>query len=665
MSLKVSNKKSVATQLMFIVFSLYCLVAVTVTIVHVVEEYRHTQQTIVNELKSYENIFGPLLGKGLWDLDRDQIEVVVQGLSQVPVIVGIRIEKLHEEKVQQLHGSEVLVAWPNDLTENNEGNVSLLDDAFSDLFFYSFPIKYVIFDEEHVLGKATLYSDASIVLNRVQLGFAFLIINALIKGVALWFIFFWVSKKILLRPLNILTDAISTVKFNTLSSFSIDLKTNKDNELASIERSFTSMVNELALAKQQIVDFNKTLESKVGERTSELLQAKEIAEVAVQVKSDFLANMSHEIRTPMNGVIGMLNLLTRTELNDKQERFLTHAQSSAESLLHIIKDILDFSKMEAGKLNIECVEFDLRVHATEFIEPMVLLAQEKGLTLMLDITALDDVIVKGDPNRLRQIYANLTNNAIKFTEKGEIVVRMSTSFLPGGQNEYVLLHVSIIDTGIGIADDKIGGLFDSFSQADTSTTREFGGAGLGLAIVKQLCGLMGGTVRVKSSLGKGSQFDIEFPIECVLKSLPNTNQQGLEKKGGKARDVVKHRVLVVEDKILNQEVVLCMLEGSGVDVEVCNNGLEAISMLTSSSLENPFTLIFMDCLMPEMDGYEATGRIRKGEAGDLYRTIPIVALTANAMKGDKEKCLQAGMDDYISKPLEVKSVLKMLAQWQK
>ncbi|OUR90065.1 hypothetical protein A9Q81_20150 [Gammaproteobacteria bacterium 42_54_T18] len=511
------------------------------------------------------------------------------------------------------------------------------------------------------MGKATLYSDASIILNRVQLGFSFLIINALIKGVALWFIFLWVSKRVLIQPLNILTDAISKVKFNTLSGFSVDLKTNKDNELASIERSFTSMVNELAVAKQQILDFNKTLECKVGERTSELQQAKEIAEVAVQVKSDFLANMSHEIRTPMNGVIGMLNLLKRTGLNDKQGRYLTLAESSAGALLHIINDILDFSKMEAGKLDIECVEFDLCAHATGFLEPMEMLAQEKGVVLKFDVAELDCVIVKGDPNRLRQIYANLINNAIKFTEKGEIVARMSASFLSDG---HVLLKVSIADTGVGIADDKIGGLFDSFSQADTSTTREFGGSGLGLAIVKQLCGLMGGIVRVTSSLGKGSQFDIELPFESVLNSKSTVNEQPFEQKEEEPQPVVKHHVLLVEDKVLNQEVVIYILEDSDINVEVCNNGLEAISTLTSS-LDNPFTLILMDCQMPKMNGYETTRRIREGEAGEIYKTIPIVAVTANAMKGDKETCLREGMDDYISKPLEVMSLIKVLDQWKK
>ncbi len=662
MSRKVFNKDSVATQLMVAVFSLYCLVAITVTLIHVVEEYRHTQKTIISELKTYENIFGPLLGRGLWDLDREQIADVVQGLSQVPVIVGVKIEKLHEGELQQLDGAGE-GAWSNGLTKKNVKYVSSGGDVFSDLFFYSFPIKYTIFGEDRVLGKATLYSDASIILNRVQLGFLFLIINALIKGVALWFIFLWVSKKILIEPLHILTDAIAKVKFNTLSNFSVDLKTNRDNELTSIERSFTSMVNALSLSKEQVLDFNKKLEFQVSERTSELLRAKEIAEIAVQIKSDFLANMSHEIRTPMNGVVGMLNLLTRTELEDKQARYLALAQSSADSLLVIINDILDFSKMEAGKLSIECVEFDLCAHAKEFVASMAVLAEEKGLSLRLDVTGLDNTMVKGDPNRLQQIYSNLTSNAIKFTDKGEVVFRVSASSIPGGQDEYVLLKVSVIDTGIGVAEDKVGLLFDSFSQADTSTTREYGGSGLGLAIVKQLCVLMGGVVRVTSCLGKGSQFDVEIPLECAFPFQSNIEQKSLgENEGG---DRISHHILLVEDNVVNQEVVLCLLENYGANIEVCDNGIEAIKTLTSSSSDNPFTLILMDCQMPGMDGYEATRRIRKGEAGDLYKTISIVAMTANAMKGDKEKCLESGMDDYLSKPLEMELMLKVLAKWQR
>jgi len=625
-SKKILPKRSVATQLMLVVFSLYCLVAITVTLIHVVEEYRYTQQTIAEELKSYENIFGSLLGKALWDLDRDQIAGLVHGLSEVPVIVGVKIERLHDGALEVLNTKGLVV---------NTGSVITDTGSFS----YNFPIKYSIFGESHTLGQATLYSDSSVIFNRVQLGFTFLIINALIKGIALWFIFLWVSKKILLRPLSILTDAISNVRFDTLSSFKIDLKTKRENELTSIEQSFNYMVKELENAKQQVLDFNKKLEKQVNKRTSELRVAKDIAETAVQVKSDFLANMSHEIRTPMNGVMGMMNLLTRTELSEKQQNYVKIAQSSASSLLHIINEILDFSKIESGKLDIECIEFDLSAHAVECIEPMALLAQEKGIELILDITELDNALVKGDPGRLRQIYSNLVSNAIKFTEKGEIVVRLTAEPLPGDSQNILLLKGSITDTGIGISQDKIEHLFDAFSQEDTSTTRRFGGTGLGLAIVKQLCGLMGGTTRITSTLGKGSRFDIELPFELISQTPPQLPSVNLQSAN----------ILIVDDNVTHSLVLHDQLTRWGGVVTQAHNGQSARSLLESAILTGSlFKVAIIDMHMPDMDGIKLGKRIKEDKR---FEHIPLIIMTSMIDKGDSSYFADLGFSANIYKPV--------------
>jgi len=531
-------------------------------------------------------------------------------------------------------------------------------------------------------------------------------------------------------------------------------------------------------------------------------QALDVANESLKLKSEFLASMSHEIRTPMNGVIGMLGLLEQSELTAQQRHQLNLANSSAHSLLSLINDILDFSKIEAGKLSLELIDFDIQHELSVLVESMAYRAQEKGLELILDVTGVYVRVVRGDPGRLRQVIANLIGNAIKFTEQGEIVVNVSTREVAGR----VLFICDVIDTGIGIAASKIGGLFESFSQVDATTTRKYGGTGLGLAIVKQLCALMDGDVSVKSSLGKGSTFTVTanlkasnmsdisvpqiniagtpilivddnetnlavltaqlqiwgadvtsarngeealevvenkaqiFAVALLDMKMPQMNgvelgkrlkrhpygkdmkliimtsleQPGdteyfgklgfsgyfpkpvttadlhdalalvIENKNEIAQlkplitthnlQVVRHRpwesntlsgarVLIVEDNRVNQAVLLGILANLHAETDVAVNGIDALDKLNQSSHDLPFQLVIMDCQMPEMDGYETTKEIRRGSAGDRYSTIPIIALTANAMRGDRERCLEAGMNDYIAKPVDAEVVNGTLLKW--
>lgn len=394
----------------------------------------------------------------------------------------------------------------------------------------------------------------------------------------------------------------------------------------------------------------------------ELEQAKIQAEAAMKSKGDFLANMSHEIRTPMNGVLGMLSSVLNTRLSKKQAHYVGLAQKSAESLLSLINDILDFSKVDAGKLELESVKFDLIVMLNEFSASMADMIGEKGIDFRLDVSKIEQGCVKGDPNRLRQILTNLVSNAIKFTQEGFILIDVSLE----DKDDQFECVIRVQDSGIGIESEKLALLFEAFTQADSSTTRRFGGTGLGLAIVKQLCQLMDGEIRVTSEKGKGSCFVVKVKLDHPDTPCQNHDVKSKEKyisRGELRKDQCfsGNKVLLVEDNFINQEVAKEQLQQLLLDADVASNGLEAIHLLKKQN-SIQYELILMDCQMPEMDGYQATQAIREA-VGEYYQSIPIVALTANAMKGDKDKCIKAGMDDYISKPMDLAELYAVLKQY--
>tara|TARA_Y100000590_G_scaffold323369_1_gene366592 strand:- start:302852 stop:304693 length:1842 start_codon:yes stop_codon:yes gene_type:complete len=600
--------------------------AIFVTAVQLYLEFKQTKRDIKADMQSIGTTFDKSLTDAVFNYNDQLISSILLGIEKNNIVTGAL---LLDEKGQKIESKGELKA------KEKEG--------FSEKHY---SVTYPVLKENEgktiQIGTLKIYSSHKVVIQRVKYGFLLILINSLIKTAFLWLVMVYFLNKYLSKPLIKMSQGLEELDSQKLKPLSLEY--DYKNEFSFFKDSFNRLIEKISQLHSKIKTENEKLEERVAHRTKNLEQANEEILKLAKTKSDFLANVSHEIRTPMNGLIGMMELLDSGSLSKEQEEQVAVAKSCAENLLVIVNDVLDISKIESGKIDLENEYFDLHNCLKEAFSISEYAAKSKGIELILNISDDTPEVLKGDVTRFKQIILNFLTNAIKFTSKGKVELQSKK------MNNRI--EFSVIDTGIGISKEAQKEIFEEFSQADNSITRRFGGTGLGLSIAKKLAQLMDGEIAVESSEGEGSRFTFRYPYKEADSTFCLLDIKKKEDLKSDSSPSFK-KILVVDDNTVNQKVLSMILKKLGYESDIASNGEEVLEMVAKTS----YQLIFMDMQMPVMDGVTATKKLV-----EIYgaNCPSIIAVTGNANSEDREACFNAGMIDHISKPVKIEDIRVVL-----
>ena len=635
------------------VLSIYLLIAFAVTAGQMFMEYRSEEQRLIAQVNHLMFTFSPNFSQALWDLNEIQLRGTMRGVMGNHEVLGIRLIDIDDNSTEMgllMHEGELYYRKTVDDKASFDVDNFIHRHSSSVLQFH-FDIDYTSpRGSTERVGRVEIFSSRRIIFDKVFYTLIITLFSACIKTLSLWLIFSLILKKTVSLPLNkisVLMQKFSPYLDEDEKSTIKNEDSAGENELSVLEKSYSHMAEQVTEQRQQLLQHQQQLEEAVSERTQELHQANEKLLKASETQGRFFASISHEIRTPINAVIGIVDVLDAGELSDEQRHQLALVQSSGQLLQGIINDVLDYSKIAAGKMQIELIAFEL----PKVIVEIENLFQQKVLPGVSFFTEIDDntpTFIISDPLRLRQILINLLSNAFKFTQQGRVVLSVQALT----DNAKPLLQFSVSDSGIGLTQEQQGKVFQAFSQAESHTSRQYGGTGLGLTICKQLLKLLQGDISVSSEPGIGTTFSFRLPYKSVQE------QQSLSHENYSHDFVFQQlQVLVAEDNMTNIAVIKGLFKLYHIHADYVLDGQAAVDKVKEQET-TPFNLIFMDCEMPVLDGFSATQKIRDHERNSPANISSfIVALTSHASHEKIEKALSSGMNDYLEKPLTRKSLL--------